>query len=275
MKFLFSILLAFSFAESESEYYFGNSCRDLSSDAKKIYYHQADNYYFKHKITQNKILIESCEELLSFSRNESYEFIQMPCYGRGEETIDGIYLGCIDSTTISDCESIESLNKSKNPKISYINKETILKEIYNSELDSNLFRFELSNNIITTPSYSNVFNDIKSTESLICDEDDFCYCNIIDSEQCRVDLGTPHSHYPESSLIFEENSITANSYYESNSISVFGICDYNGDGYQDVLIQNHHNYNQGSGYSGYTAIFTKKSASSKFELIDKILGIGH
>ena len=268
-------LIAFSFAESESEYYFGNSCVDLSSDGKRIYYHQADNYYFKHKITQNKILIESCEELLSFSRNESYEFIQMPCYGRGEETVDEIYLGCVDSTTISDCESKESLNKTKKPKKSYIKKEAILKEIYNSELDSSLFGFELSNNIITTPSYSNVFNDIKSTESLICDEDDFCYCNIIDSEQCRVDLGTPHSHYPESYLIFEENSIEAASYFEFQRISLFGICDYNGDGYQDVTIEYNQGYNQGTGYSGYTAIFTKKSASSKFELIDKILEYGH
>mgnify|MGYP006138078695 CR=1 FL=1 len=50
---------------------------------------------------------------------------------------------------------------------------------------------------------------------------------------------------------------------------------YNDDGYQDVLIEYNQRYNQGTGYSGYTAIFTKKSASSKFELIDKILEYGH
>ena len=264
-KYLFIgiILFAFSFAEDESEYYFGK----FFSNPKVIEISwDRTNFHFENKNTKETVVPNSCEELTSLINDTSYKLHKF----RNEVEL-----------RLGECYFLQTYPLFQNPQKSYIKKETILKEIYNSELDSSLFGFELSNNIITTPSYSNVFNDIKSTEPSICDDincADLCNDYLEDRilyEKCKNKLGNPHSHYPESSLIFEENSIKAESFIQIKRISLFGICDYNDDGYQDVIIEYSQKANQGSGYSGYTAIFTKESASSKFELIDKILGYGH
>ena len=262
MKLLYTliILFAFSFAEDESEYYFGNSCK-IGTITAPILEFSSNYHYFEHNSTKNRVTANSCKELLSLKRDKSYKFVQIPCnYPNEGDVRNGqiySYRECVDSTTISDCISAEKFENMRTPKKSYIKKEGLLKEIYSSKLDSSLFRFELSNNLIDIPSYNSLFNHIELIHNNFCD----------DSE---------NSHFScDFSIIFNESSIEVNSYSEFQSISLFGICDYNEDGYQDVLIEYNQRYNQGTGYSGYTAIFTKKSASSKFELIDQILEYSH